>query len=259
MNSRKLVYGLMAVMLFLTSCKKTLFNFNFLDKESITVNNLDFDYLEMKSKIRFHDGKKLQKASAHMRLRKDSIIWISITPYGIEAARAMFTQDSLVFMDKINKTYFVQHYDELSDKLKVDVDFKLLQGLLVGNTPFPPEKKRRIVRNDENFEILQRASGLDITNVINPTSLKAEKIVVKQRSTGSTLSAEYGDFRFIDKKPKKKRVTYFPFDNSIDMIYYVKDKEVVSTRVLIECTKVQKADKLRFPFKITKKYDRIQK
>lgn len=66
-----------------------------------------------------------------LKSKTDTAIWVSISPaLGIEVARAMLTPDSMIFMNKLNKTYFVSTYAELSERLGSDLDFSDIQDLL---------------------------------------------------------------------------------------------------------------------------------
>jgi hypothetical protein len=66
-----------------------------------------------------------------LKIIKDSAIWISLSPgLGIEAARAILTQDSIKFINRINSEYFKGDYIYLKENFNLDVDFKTVQSLL---------------------------------------------------------------------------------------------------------------------------------
>ena len=72
--------------------------------------------------------------SANLRIKKDSAIWISISPaLGIEVARALITPDSLKFINRINGTYFKGDFKYLNELLQIEVNFKMIQAILLGN------------------------------------------------------------------------------------------------------------------------------
>lgn len=68
-----------------------------------------------------------------IRIRKDSIIWISIRKFGLEAARVMLSQDSVWVMDRINSQYFTGDYLFFSKQYKLEVDYNLIESLLLAN------------------------------------------------------------------------------------------------------------------------------
>ncbi|MCC7303708.1 MAG: DUF4292 domain-containing protein [Bacteroidia bacterium] len=81
------------------------------------------------------DGKK-QEFTVVLRMKKDSVIWMSIIDPvlgAVEAARLLLTQDSIKMMDRIHKTAFVGTYDTLCSLLHTDIDFEILQSIITGN------------------------------------------------------------------------------------------------------------------------------
>lgn len=102
------------------------------------------------------DGKKTS-FNITLKSKTDTAIWISISPaLGIEVARAMLTPDSLVFLNKLEKTYFVSTYQELSEKLGSELNFYDLQDLLMYRI-IKHQKKDKYVssENDQHYELLK--------------------------------------------------------------------------------------------------------
>lgn len=67
-----------------------------------------------------------------LKAKIDSAIWISISPaLGIEVARALLTPDSIIVLNKLEKTYFISSYDALSERLGSELNYYDLQDLLM--------------------------------------------------------------------------------------------------------------------------------
>jgi hypothetical protein len=69
----------MLLVLGLSSCNKRFSFFNS-DPSKLKIKNLDFEYLALRTKIKYKNDNKSQKATANIRIKKDSLIWFSITP-----------------------------------------------------------------------------------------------------------------------------------------------------------------------------------
>ena len=94
MNKPSLLIFLLVTFLF--SCKKEIFQFNFTEKKKLNIKELDFEYFQAKSKIKFDDGFENFSASANVRIKKDSVIWMSVSSsIGIEGLRAIIRTDSI--------------------------------------------------------------------------------------------------------------------------------------------------------------------
>lgn len=71
--------------------------------------------------------------TAHVRMVKDSIIWISLTGMmSIEAARVKITPDSLIVLNKLENSIFRRGYDEINRLSGLPISFSGLQGILLG-------------------------------------------------------------------------------------------------------------------------------
>ena len=109
---------------------------------NLTKNNLDFKWLSGKMATEFVKGEKKKSFKSTFRIRKDSVIWMSITALGIEAARVIITPDSVKLLDKLHKKYFIGDFSYISKLLKTELNFAMLQALLVGNEYWIAEKKQ---------------------------------------------------------------------------------------------------------------------
>ena len=71
----------------------------------------------------------------NVRLAKDSVIWMSISPaLGVEAARILLTPDSVQVLSKLPGARFVfqGNYTMLEEAIQAPVSFALVQDLIVG-------------------------------------------------------------------------------------------------------------------------------
>ncbi len=90
---------------------------------------IDLDYEDA-------DGKKYN-VNAHLRMYKDSVIWLSITAIlGIEGLRVYITPDSVKLLDKQNKIYTPRSVSFLQEVTALPLDLSTLQDLLLGNPVF---------------------------------------------------------------------------------------------------------------------------
>jgi hypothetical protein len=106
------------------------------------VNNLyrqriDFTTFYGKVKIEYEGKEGGDQATASIRMRKDSLIWVSLTgALGIEGFRMLINKDSVKLMNKLNKTIQYRSISYLQELTQVPVDFYDLQDFIVGNPVF---------------------------------------------------------------------------------------------------------------------------
>lgn len=100
-----------------------------------------FDWLIAKIACEAYDDSSRATFDVNLRMRKDSVIWMNVLgPLNIKIARVLITKDSVKFVQFQDGTLGAQpkcfqgDYVLLSALLHTDVDFEMMQSLLVGNS-----------------------------------------------------------------------------------------------------------------------------
>jgi hypothetical protein len=105
---------------------------------NIQRNHIGFTTFSAKIDVDYQDAEgKKYNVNAHVRMYKDSVIWISITAiFGIEGLRAYITPDSVKLINKQDKIYTARSVEYLQDVTALPLDLTSLQNLLLGNPVF---------------------------------------------------------------------------------------------------------------------------
>ncbi|GAB3991003.1 hypothetical protein GCM10028807_19730 [Spirosoma daeguense] len=216
------------------------------------VAEVDFRYLTTKSKLSFKSPKQeIDNANVTIRVRKDSLIWISVSKLGIEAVRAQITRDSIMIIDKIHREYAASDFSTLSRQFNFQMSFELLQALLVGNLPLPNAPAQKSKGENGNLLLRQSEGKLVVENYIGEQDRKLKKLTLSEPSTKNTLRMEYEDFTSL--------ATYlFPYGSQATLDYQSKtDGQLNQTLLRIKHSKVELADQTPgFPFTIPASYQR---
>ena len=103
--------------------------------DKIKGKKISFTTFSSKVKVEYSDDNNRRfDFNAFLRMKKDSAIWISIiAALNIEAFRVMITPDSIIIMDKINRTIQRKPLFYLQEITKVPFDYNTLEDLIVGN------------------------------------------------------------------------------------------------------------------------------
>jgi hypothetical protein len=235
----------------LMSCSKKLtgLNWNFLDRNKLEVREVEFDYLNARGKMSIQGNDSDVSAKTVVRIRKDSLIWLSFSSAGIQGARAIVNKDSIVVVNHLRKEYYVYEFDSLAKKFNLPIHFDLVQAIALGNLIKPREEDDEVLRKDDHFLLRQKVDFLTLENRINSKYMKLEGVLLKDPETGNELRIRYADFQLVEDKA-------FPYSIIISLLYHGPEGPI-RTDIEIEYNKAEMADKeLRFPFNIPKKYDR---
>lgn len=101
-------------------------------------NHVEFQTFTAKINVDYSgsDGKKYD-VNAFVRMRKDSIIWISVNALlGIEAMRILINKDSVFLINKLDKEYQARSLAALREVASLPLDLHSMQQLIVGNPVF---------------------------------------------------------------------------------------------------------------------------
>ena len=212
------------------------------------VEPLEFNYFSGKTKLRFKDEKNEFKASANVRAKKDSLIWISVSvKLGFEGLRLLIDQDSVAIINRGEKTYTKLSYEEFSEQLNFNLSYDLIQSVLLGDMPLPNTDSDQVVEDGNFVRIVQNKEDLVVENYIDKNLNKLFQIKILEKQSGNSLQLDYKDFKALENKT-------FAHSDNIVLNYDAKSGNV-NTEISLEYNKVSFEDKpLRFPFNIPKRY-----
>jgi hypothetical protein len=227
--------------LLLMSCSKKAIPTLPLPPKSIDIQEIDFEYFHGKARLNFKDNTKEREVKANIRIRKDSVIWMTFSVIGVQGGKALINKDSITIVSTVNKEYYVYSYEELSKRFNFKIDFYVIQAAMLGNLIIPKQTIDDIQEEEKFNRMLQSQGTVGIKNYINKE--------LSESGTGNQLKLDYSDFQPVGEK-------LFPYKGVIDVLYK-SAKGLVNNTIVFEYSKAEVGDReLRFPFNIPKRYDR---
>ena len=88
-----------------------------------------------KARLKLNDGYGTQKATLFIRAKQDSVIWMVIKKFSVEAARVLITHDSLFIINRLQKEYQLFAISELQNQFGVTPKFDYIYKMLLGTVP----------------------------------------------------------------------------------------------------------------------------
>ena len=220
----------------------------------VKARNTEFIYLSAKGKAQITLKGDQQGANLAVRLRRDSIIWVSGSLLGIEGVRAVLTPDSVRVINRLEKSYFVGGYDYLSRLLQVPVSFGQVQALLLGDyLPAPAGTRPTVTAEADGQRIAYPQGRLRTEHLLGGTGrvqqLKLEETTAATASSGRRLVVDYADFRAL------QTAAGIPFAHDLN-VRAEQPNARTSARLLYN--KITAGERLDFPFSIPKGYVRMK-
>ncbi|WP_089356579.1 DUF4292 domain-containing protein [Ekhidna lutea] len=242
----KLIIVCLMGMIGLSSCNRKV-GAIFTKTDKLEVVDPQFEYLSAKARFKFDHEEKNVSATANFRIKKDSIIWISISGFGFEGARVLIDTSNVRILDKLKKQYYEYTFEELSKEYDFDFNFQMIQSVVLGNL-VEPYKKQRVEKRDTYYTYSASKGVYLFQNYIGAKSMKLEKVQVFDEGTKNTISVNYSDFILVDGQ-------IFPYEILALIDYEAESKP--NTEISISYNKMVIEDApISFPYTVPSKYER---
>lgn len=240
---------LLAFVILFSSCKKDIIGYKSRKKQNVEVEEIDFEYFVARTKVRYAEGDKQVNGNANIRIKKDSLIWFSVSPsIGLEATRVMITKDTAIVINRMDKEYYIFNFDEISRYFNFKVDYDLIQAIILGNLARSIDSETQIAKENNYYMIKQKSGPLDIQSFVLMDNKKIETVLINEDETSNFMTLKYSEFK--DMAPY-----LFPKVCQVNLTYKAKKGPLV-TSINLQHNKAEISEKpLKFPFNIPAKYD----
>ncbi len=218
----------------------------------------DFSFLSAKLGVSYNKGKKEPiQFRAQMRLKNDSIIWMSIIPaMGIEAARVVLTTDSVKLLNRMKKNYVLGGYHLLDSLMHTSINYDVLQSLLLGNSVSYPLTDSSVSVDRQQY-LLTMKMKIPTNNTLSGDHFLTQKIWLDPDSFNikELYLSESG------MKGKDLQVFYDEYQNingitiPLKMQIIIHAKEKISIRITYKKTEINVPH--GFPFIIPSKFKKL--
>ena len=220
-----------------------------------------FDKLNAKLSVDAIIDSSFNSFSISLRMKRDSLIWMSISKLGIEGARVLITKDSVKFFNRMENKYFKGDFTYISKLLNTQLDFEMVQSLLVGNSVAFYHEDEKIKAGVDNCQytlgtvrkyklrkVMEKGKELkEPTQSIYmvPETFKISRILFYEFSPERSFDARFSEYTPVDS------TQLFP----LQMNYAIKAQKNVN--IDIHYNKPRVDEEQSFPFKIPDNYEQI--
>ena len=101
-----------------------------------------YDWITYRGKADIIDTGGTRTCNFYFVNRTDSILYLNIHAYSVEVMRAVFTPDSIKYVNKLTQQYFYDTYASINKVLPFMVDFQTVQALFNGQTEKLPQGQK---------------------------------------------------------------------------------------------------------------------
>lgn len=223
--------------------------------ESIEKNSFQFNTLSARLNVDLDIPGQKMSSRVDLKMVKDSAFQLSVQPFlGIEVFRIQLTPDSIVVLDRLNKRYMAENYENLRGQTPLEFNFYNLQALFI-NHLFLPGQKGVTKKHFNRFKLSEEGSmaelkvkdsmGLEYVFIADGEE-KLLSTFVSDPSDHYALQWLYSDFRISAGQP---------FPNLMDVQVLVDGASKGGVKIYF--SRIQTNQPLNMEFSIPSKYNRI--
>ncbi|GAB1451455.1 hypothetical protein MASR2M47_15110 [Draconibacterium sp.] len=243
---------------------------NSLVYESLSINRINCQFNSNQSRTSF---------KISLKAIKDTQILASITKLNIPVGRVLLTPDSVVYVNYIDRNYFVDNYTFLSNFLNIDLDFFTIQSI-ISNSAFSyrndekdkdfknfstsvesgmyvlqSEKERKVIKLEDKgntVKIDRRLKRLDDNALIlqkmsfNPTNFALTKLLIEDKTNNRKMEMNFNEFEKVFNKD---------YPAAIDMSF-ISETDNISLKLRMNGISTEKLEPLNL--EIPQKYQQIR-
>src|SRR5690606_3620500 len=156
MNKSQGFFLFVVCLAFATACSKKITTpFAMTPKKTLNIEEIDFDYFQGKARMVLRDANKEREVKANIRMRKDSVIWMTFSVIGVQGGKALINKDSITIVSTVDKEYYVFPYSELSSRFQFDISYDVVQAAMLGNPIIPRSGDDDVSRETSMFLLKQ--------------------------------------------------------------------------------------------------------
>lgn len=243
---------------------------NSLVYESLSISRINCQFTGNQSKTSFRIS---------LKAIKDQRILASITKLNIPIGRVLLTPDSVIYVNYIDRSFFVDDYTFLSNFLNIDLDFNTIQAIISNNAfsyrndekdrdfktfttsvesgfyVLQSEKEKKVFRMEEKGrtgKIERRLKRLDDNALIlqkmyfNPTNFALTKLLIEDKTNHRKMEMNFDEFVKVLNKD---------YPGTIDMSV-ISESDNIFLKVRMSGFSTEKIDLLNL--EIPEKYQQIR-
>ena len=209
-------------------------------------NEFKYEYLSAKIKFEYIKDGNNTSAKADLRMKRDSIIWMSVTPgLGLEVARVLITKDSIKILDRLNKVYYNKPFSYINTNFQLPVNFEMLQDIIAGGLViFNEEKMTSDVEG--KLHVLTTDDG----RLNNKSYFEAQTYLLAQMIVNDIQENRKVNLLYTDYAPLEGQ--QFSMKRSIKL------ESPDNMEVNLEFERIIISDVLNFPFVVSDKYEEVK-
>ncbi|HAD12698.1 MAG TPA: hypothetical protein DCF33_09700 [Saprospirales bacterium] len=220
---------------------------SFLKKKLTSASKDDVDAINAQAKVYIEGNGQSITATANLIWIRDSIMWLNVKKFGLEAARALITKDSVYLLNRLEKTYSVKELESLQREYSLPAGFELIQSLLLATPWFFPDMQLEADVKDGNHRLTGANGNYAADYRMDADAYRLRKEIFMQPRNAQTVSVSFDQYK------KDSKAGWFPYLRTMDAF----SPETGEMHISIELNELEVNAPKSYRFEIPKHYEKV--
>lgn len=219
---------------------------DFLIKKLQSLHKKDIRRINVQGRIFLEGSGQSVAATYNLIWVRDSVVWLNVKKFGLEAIRALVTPDSVFVIYRLDKTYTAKGMESLQRQYSLPAGFDLLQSLLLAEAFFLKDMPL-VSEIKDGLHRLSGANGRHAADYrIEEGNYRLRQETFVQPQDARTLSVSF------EKHKKNEQLGWFPYLRTVEAY----SPESGGVRLSIEFNEAEFNVPQNIRFEIPRHYER---
>lgn len=201
----------------------------------IESNRPEYQWFSAKVKIDLQTPSRNLSGKANLKMRKDSLIWLSVSPaLGVEVARIQVTQDSMYILNRMENTIKTLPVTKI-DRYLGDRDFGLknMGRIMLGQPAFSLQKDYEFSADSSEVHLTKKDRVYTEKMSFYPDMLKTKNYNLEKPASNQSVNIDYTGYQKVDDhylpgniQVKVQNPAPISLNLEMDNLYFEKNSEV---------------------------------
>ena len=169
----------------------------------LVANQLSADWMDARASINFDSPDFSAGGTAHIKVEAGKRIWVRVSKFGFEAARALITPDSIYLLDRLNREYSAEPLAYVEQRYQIPARFELLQDILLGNPIFFGRNEYNLATEEQQYLLRGGSQYWKTSYWLNQRSFQLERMRLQEPATDREVDLQVAGYGTVAGIPRE--------------------------------------------------------
>lgn len=195
--------------------------------KAVKAQQTDYETFSAKMAVKYEMGKQKFSTTAFLRMKRDSIVWISLrAPFGIEIVRIALQNNNFTLVNRLNSEYCISEINNiLPYEVEDEMTLSLIQSLFLNEWCVPSgfftsDKKTMMTADSVHYTIVSTSETGTLKVKIGNRNKKIREMTIETSMPDyqTTATITYQSYKMFDNQQMPEDIIIKQTKNEVETI-----------------------------------------